>query len=86
MHEGSTPLFSIRDSKALTFAAPFVSANADTAVRSVRQALQDPNHPLALSASDYSLYAVGEWDDTTGELISHPPTMLVVLDELMIQE
>jgi len=86
MNEGYLPLFSIRDSKALTFAAPFSSANADTAVRSVRQALKDPNHPLAMSAEDYALYALGEWDDTSGDLVPHPPTMLVGLADLLEKE
>lgn len=68
-----TPMFSVYDSKAEAYLPPFLSQNANVAIRSMRQAISDPNHSFCKHAEDYTLFEVGTFDDNTGDVINTEP-------------
>jgi len=67
-------VFSIYDCKAEAFLPPFYTHNARVAVRMLQKAATDTSHDFCRFAADYTLFEIGEWDDTTGmflEQVSH---------------
>jgi len=59
-------LFSIFDSKANVFHAPFAAVNADVAMRQFEASASDLNSLLYKFPSDFSLFHVGDFDDGNG--------------------
>ena len=60
-------IFSIYDQKADAYAQPFFCANANVAQRSVMQAMH-PDSQLYVHATDFVLFKIGEYDDSTGKI------------------
>lgn len=58
--------YTIFDTKALTYSAPFYASTDGAATRIVKDAVSDPNTTLGRHPADYILYCVGSWDDTAG--------------------
>lgn len=69
----SHKVFSIFDSKAQAWLQPFFAVNAAVAVRMFERACNDENTDYFRFASDYSLFEVGEWSESRGELVSVEP-------------
>lgn len=75
-------IYSIFDDKARAFATPFFMANEAMALRAFNDLVADPNTTIARNPSDYKLYHLGQFDDSTGfiekieipEYITHAPT------------
>lgn len=67
---------SVRDITADTYAAPFTSINAGTALRDFGHACRDPESQLAKSPAEFQLFTVGEFDDSTGTIVPHAPRLL----------
>lgn len=65
-------IFSVYDSKAESYLAPFYAPNGSVACRSLQQATQDPSHPFCLYPEDYTLFEIGSFEDETGELTNLP--------------
>lgn len=63
-------IFSIYDSKAEAYIQPFFTHNKATAIRSFTQAAQDENSQFSQHAADYTLMQIGEWNETTGEIVA----------------
>lgn len=63
-------IFSVYDSKAEAYLQPFYSQNAGTAIRAMIQAAMDPEHNFHKFASDYTLFEIGAFNDSTGELVN----------------
>lgn len=61
-----TSIFSVYDSKAKVFAPPFISINDLTAVRDFHRAANDPDSNIFLYPTDYTLFKIGTFDDSTG--------------------
>lgn len=61
-------VFSVKDLKAAAFAPPFFLHRKEVALRTFRDALADPTHPMSAHPEDYVLYCLGEFDDETGQL------------------
>lgn len=74
--------FSVRDNKAETYGEPFYRPNQVVAIRSLSDAIAEGNNPWAKHPDDYSLYHVGEWDDTEGDLIAATKTHICNLAEI----
>lgn len=64
-------IFTVYDSKAEAYLAPFFCANAAVACRSFQGAVQDPQHDFHRWAADYTLFEIGEWHQDKGELVQH---------------
>ena len=62
-------VYAIKDTKVGAFKSPFYSQNDLVAVRSLKNAVNDPNAgELNLNAEDFQLYRLGAFDDLTGEI------------------
>ena len=61
-------VYSIKDSKAGTYSNPFYSINDSTAIRSFEQAASDPTTTISQFPTDYSLYRIGTFDDSSGSI------------------
>ncbi|AXH74860.1 MAG: nonstructural protein [Microviridae sp.] len=59
-------LFSIYDSKAKVFSAPFTSINSATAIRDFQRAACDPSSDICNFPEDYTLFEMASFDDNTG--------------------
>jgi len=64
-------VFSIFDSKAAAFLQPFFSPTAATAVRSFERSAQDEASDFNRYAGDYTLFEIGEWDQSQGTWVAH---------------
>lgn len=64
-------IFSVRDAKVEAFMQPFFSPTMGAAIRSLSEAVNDPKHEFSKNSADYSLWLVGDFDDSTG-VISAP--------------
>lgn len=76
-------VYSVRDAKVEAFLQPFFSPTMGAAIRSLSEAVNDPKHEFSRHAADYSLYALGEFDDSTGYLTPIDPVLVVPCKELI---
>lgn len=77
-------IFSVRDNVADAFLQPFFSVNTGSAIRSLAEAVNDPQHTFAKHADDYSLWGLGTFDDNTGIIDPNPnPSRVLNLVELL---
>ena len=56
--------FSVYDSAAGAYLQPFFAPTVSVAMRSFSDAVNDPNHQFNKHAADYSLYLLGDFDDS----------------------
>lgn len=57
--------------------APIMTVHTrNEAIRSFRQAVNDPNTPVYAHPTDYELYIVGDYNDETGEITPLPKEMI----------
>jgi hypothetical protein len=61
-------VFSIFDSKAQCFAAPFFLPVVGAALRAFGDLADDPRSTVNKHPEDYSLFVIGEFDDSVGVL------------------
>lgn len=77
-------IFSVRDNVSEAYLQPFFSINTATAIRAVKDAVNDRNHEFYKHSDDYSLWGLGVFDDATGVIDPNPnPTRLLNLVELV---
>lgn len=62
-------IYTIYDSKAEAYLTPFFTDTDATAVRIFTSATTDEQHHFHKYAEDYTLFAIGEWDEKAGEII-----------------
>nr|AVQ10272.1 DNA binding protein VP5 [Gokushovirinae environmental samples] len=60
---------SIRDVKTDAFMQPFFTRTKPEAIRAFSDAINDPKSQFAQHPDDYSLYLLGEFDDSSGALV-----------------
>lgn len=75
-------IFTIYDNKAKAYLTPFFTRNIDTAIRDCKQIVNTTDHNFSIHAEDYSLFHIGEYDETSGKIIAQPPTHVINLLEL----
>lgn len=63
-------LFTVKDIKSSSFGAPFQSVSSGSACRVVAMSMDDKNSLLSRFPSDFEVWEVGEFDETTGLLTS----------------
>lgn len=66
-------LYAVLDRKLGSFARPFVMNNDGMAVRAFLTAKQDPSSEMSKYPEDFSLYALGTFDDESGTLAQPTP-------------
>lgn len=69
-------VFSIFDTKTQTYSNPFYALTAGAAIRTFGDAAKDIQSIISQHPADFLLYDIGEWDDHTGEITTHPPHAL----------
>lgn len=58
--------FAVYDSKAEAYIQPFFSQTIGTATRSFEQAVNTPDHDFSRYGADYTLFHLGDFDQSTG--------------------
>lgn len=61
-------VFSVYDSKAEAFMQPFFVSTVGMAARMFEEACLDEKHNFHRHAGDYTLFEIGEFDDSTGRV------------------
>ncbi|QCQ84772.1 nonstructural protein [Blackfly microvirus SF02] len=74
-------LCTVFDSKVGSFAPTFCCKSRGEAIRSFEDAVRDPKMPFAAHPADYALFAVGEFDDLSGDIGVTRPDRLIGADE-----
>lgn len=70
--------YSIFDRKALAYHQPYYAINDAVAVRTLSDAVADPNSMFGRHPNDYVLYCVGEFDDSNGVTSTISPLLHVI--------
>lgn len=70
-------VFAVRDSAATAFLPPFVLPQEGQALRSFRQAINDPEHQWNKAPEDFNLHSLGFYDDETGIITPDPETPII---------
>lgn len=74
---------SIKDAATGAFSRPAFVASRGQAVRSFQDELNRPDSDLARHPSDYDLFQLGEFDETTGEFRNNFPELLIRARDLV---
>lgn len=64
-------LFSIYDEKAHAYLPPFTLPRSDMAIRTFSDCINSSDHAFSRHPGDYTLYELGVFDDSTGEITPH---------------
>lgn len=64
-------IFAVYDSKAEMFLTPFFSTTTATGIRVFESVSQNPQHPVAQSPADYTLFEIGDFDERKGFMTMH---------------
>lgn len=75
-------MFTVRDDKAEAYFQPFFVNNENLAIRAMKDCIGDDGHQFSKHTQDFSLYALGTYDDTTGkmELLDKPTHIANLVD------
>lgn len=63
--------FTVFDSAAMRYLEPFWAPTVEVALRMFRQIVNTPEHQFNRFPEDYSLFAIGEFDQETGRVSSY---------------
>jgi hypothetical protein len=61
-------MFTVYDVKAEAYLVPFFARTRGEATRMFANSANDPNHQFFTNGEDFSLYALGEYDDSDGSI------------------
>lgn len=70
-------VFSIHDKKAEGFNTPFFQSTFGLAERAFKEATKDESTTICKNKEDFSLYYIGEFDHTTGQITPVQPAQHV---------
>jgi hypothetical protein len=68
-------IYSVFDSKAQAYIPPFFLQNDAVAVRAFTFSANNPEHDFGRFPVDYTLFKLGEFDDSTGEVVNLSPAL-----------
>lgn len=78
--------FTVFDSKAKTYAEPFPAMNSEVVIRDFSTAFRDPEAPKKnryyMNAEDFSIFKIGTFSLTSGELNGHNLEHVVNMHDL----
>ncbi len=69
-------MFVIHDSKADAFMQPWFLPTTAMAQRAFTDCVNDKEHNFAMHPQDYTLFAIGEYDDQSAKITWHAPVTL----------
>ena len=64
-------IFSIHDSAAKAYIAPFFLPEEGQATRGFKTAINNLEHAFGQNPGDYSLMVIGTFDDSNGEIVTY---------------
>lgn len=72
VYKGSSDvkIYSVYDGKAEMYLPPFYQTADGAAIRMFQGAVNDQDHDFCKYAADYTLFAIGEWDEKSGTIFS----------------
>lgn len=73
-----TKIYTIFDSKAEAFNAPFYFQHDAQAIRGFADAVNSPESHIGMHPEDYTLFVIGTYDDETAEIKTESPAALGV--------
>ncbi|AXL14682.1 nonstructural protein [Microviridae sp.] len=75
-------VFTVRDAKAEAYMSPFYMKTRGEALRAFMDTVGNPDHLFSKHPEDYSLYALGAFDDSNGtfSLLQEPEFMGSAVD------
>jgi len=76
-------IYSIFDTASGLYSRPFFATADELAKRDFGTLAQDADHPIGLHPKDYTLFRLGVWDDTRGELHNEPNESLATALEII---
>lgn len=76
-------IFSVHDAAVGGYMQPFFSPTTGSAIRSLTEAVNDPKHDFHKHSKDYSLWLLGDYDDTTGVISAGPPIHVLACMDLL---
>lgn len=68
-------IFSVYDSKAEAYMQPFFMLTKGSALRAWTDTINDPQTQFFKHPTDFTLFEIGEYDDSSGKLINHTAKM-----------
>jgi len=78
--------YSVRDKATDLFMAPFYVRTKQEALRALKDAASNPEHAFNRHPRDYSLYALGVYDEDRGLFeLNDAPVFICTLEEVMRQ-
>lgn len=85
MNRASVNIYSLYDTKTMTYNKPFIEPSDTVAMRSLRMEVNraDPNNVLYMFPEDYRLYRVGSFDTDTGNIDTVAPELVVDCETLV---
>ena len=76
-------IYTVFDGAVSAYLPPMLMRSKGEAIRSVTEALRDPQHQFAKHSPDYTLFELGEWDDNSSQYSLHAtPEKVALLIEL----
>jgi len=69
-------VFSVYDHKAKAYLPPFFMGEQGQAIRSFKDAVNSDGHQFCRHPEDYTLFEIGDFNDSTGELTPHKAELL----------
>lgn len=83
-NNGNNGLYSIFDTKTVSYTPPMAFQNNEVAKRSIIMTmLQNPQAPFAVFPADYVLLKIAEWNPSTGIVPVQNPESLGMLVEII---
>lgn len=78
-------IFAVYDLKASAYLPPFTLPTAQMAARTFGDCVNDPQHAFGRHPHDYTLFHLGEFDDTTGKIHENKRTLGNGLEHVAVQ-
>lgn len=67
-----TKIYSVYDNAVQAYLPPMQFRTRGEAIRAVSAALREPDHQFSKHSPDYSLFELGEFDDSNAKYTLHP--------------
>ena len=65
-----TNIYAVYDDKVEAFLQPFFLSTHGAAIRGIMECLDDPQHNFHKHAADFTLFHIGTFDESTGQIKS----------------
>lgn len=76
-------IVAVRDRQVNAFDKPWTAPTTGAAIRAFRDALHEPDHPMAKHPEDYELYLLADYDDERGTFTKNEPKQIAVATNLI---